>query len=134
MMKTDLTSIDFKAKIKTGAYSQRSFPSKRSKTFLGRLLEETTSRLKTGCTNQDWQFDFVCPVLLDRFRRAKSELFTLNEKSKSFLVDGMNDATILCEYLSTMIGDQNANRFKCWNINTRDFYQSGKVLSINSKR
>lgn len=76
MMKTDLTSIDFKAKIKNGAYSQRSFPSQRSTTFLGRLLEETTSRSKTGCTNQDWQFDFVCPVLLNRFRQAKSEVFT----------------------------------------------------------
>ena len=81
MMKTDLTNINFKAKVKSETL-QRSFPRHRSKTFLGRLLEETTSKSTTdGCSNQDWQFDFVCPVLLDRFRQAKSELFTFYEKS-----------------------------------------------------
>ena len=39
---------DFKAEIKTGSYSQRSFPNQRSNLFLGRLLEETTSRTATG--------------------------------------------------------------------------------------
>ena len=73
MMKTDLKSINFKAKVKNETL-QRSFPRHRSKTFLGRLLEETTSKSTTGCINQDWQFDFVCPVLLDRF---DSSLFAL---------------------------------------------------------
>ena len=55
------------------------------------------------------------------------------EKSKSFSVHGMNDATILCEYLSNMVGGQDKNRFKCWDLKTNYYYQSGKVLSINSK-
>ena len=45
----------------------------RSPFSLGRLLEETTSRGTDGCINQDWQFDFVCPVLIDRFRQAQRE-------------------------------------------------------------
>ena len=45
----------------------------------------------------------------------------------------MNDATILCEYLSNMVGGQDKNRFKCWNLKTNYYYQSGKVQSINSK-
>ena len=84
MMKADLTNVDFKAKIKSGAYSQRNFPSKRSATFLGRLLEETTSRKNTGCINQDWQFDFTCPVFLNRFREAKGELLTFYENFNDF--------------------------------------------------
>ena len=68
---------DFKAEIKTGSYSQRSFPNQRSNLFLGRLLEETTSRTATGpqsgCINQEWQFDFVCPVFLNNFRQAYSK-------------------------------------------------------------
>ena len=72
---------DFKAEILTGSYSQRSFPNQRSTLFLGRLLEETTSRTaagpKSGCINQEWQFDFVCPVFLNSFRKAysKSSMF-----------------------------------------------------------
>ena len=70
---------DFKAKIKTGSYSQRSFPSPRLNSFLGRLLEETTSRTATGphsgCINQEWQFDFVCPVFLNSFHQAYSKFF-----------------------------------------------------------
>ena len=54
---------DFKAEIKMDLYSQRSFLNKRSTLFLGRLLEETISGTatgpKSGCMNQEWQFDFI---------------------------------------------------------------------------
>jgi len=63
---------DFKAEIKTGSKTQRSFPSPRSNSFLGRLLDETNSRT-AGCTNQEWQFDFVCPVFLNTFQQAYSK-------------------------------------------------------------
>ena len=76
MIKSDLVKADFKAKIRTGSYSDRSFPSQRSSAFLERLLEETTSRNENGCVNQDWQFDFVCPVVLNRFRQAQSKYHT----------------------------------------------------------
>ena len=75
MTKTNLAFTNFKAKPIAGNAPRR-LPNQRSPYSLGRMLEETTSRGTDGCINQDWQFDFVCPVLFDRMRQAQREYYT----------------------------------------------------------
>ena len=149
---------DFKAEINTGSKSQRSFPSPRSNSFLGRLLDETNSRT-AGCTNQEWQFDFVCPVFLNTFQQAYSKFMFWDGSCwnmffhwSNFLVkigllslisfnllkwigyksilseNGMSNAELLCEYLHNMIGQQDSSKSKCWDRKTKRTYQSGKFL------